>query len=251
LPSGVLVFMASVLMAAYVSSISTLLNWGTSYLVHDLYRRFIRPGADERHYVMMGRLVTALLMLFAAGMTFLLQTARTGFELLLSIGAGSGLLYLLRWYWWRINAWSEIAAMVVSFAVAVGFFVAGQMGVVFPPNTALLVTVFATTCAWIAVTLMTRPENENTLAGFYRLIRPGGPGWKAIATKADVGPVQTSPDNISLQLLGWVLGCAFVYATLFGSGSALYGFTAQAITWGVVWVVSGAGLLRVISQLWR
>jgi hypothetical protein len=165
------------------------------------------------------------------------------------------LLYLLRWYWWRINAWSEIAAMVVSFAVAVGFFVAGRMGAVFPPNTALLVTVFTTTLAWITVTLMTRPENDNTLAGFYRLIRPAGPGWRPVVAKTDASPAvmggQTSPDNISLQLLGWVLGCTFVYATLFGTGSALYGFTAQAIAWGVAWAVSGFGLLRVISHLWR
>jgi Na+/proline symporter len=248
LPSGILGLMVAGLLAAYVSTISTHLNWGTSYLVHDLYRRFIRPDADERHYVLVGRIVTALLMLLAAGMTFLLQTARTGFELLLSIGAGSGLLYLLRWYWWRINAWSEIAAMAVSFVVAVGFFVAGRMGASFPPNTALLVTVFTTTFAWVAVTLLTRPENETTLIGFYRLVRPAGPGWGAIPAKAAVGP---SPDSISIQLLGWVLGCAFVYATLFGAGSLLYGHSMQAMVWGVVWLLSGFGLLRVISTLWR
>jgi len=248
LPSGMLGLMVAGLLAAYVSTISTHLNWGTSYLVHDLYRRFIRADADERHYVMMGRIVTALLMIFAAGMTFLLETARTGFELLLSIGAGSGLLYLLRWYWWRINAWSEIAAMAVSFGVAIGFFVAGRMGSVFPPNTALLVTVSATTVAWIATTLLTRPESEHTLVGFFQLVRPAGPGWGSIAVKAGVGP---SPDSISMQLLGWVLGCAFVYATLFGAGSALYGHTAQAIVWGFVWVVSGGGLLNVLSRLWR
>ncbi len=108
-------------------------------------------------------------------MTFLLESARTSFELLLSIGAGSGLLYLLRWYWWRINAWSEIAAMAVSFVVGVGFFVAGKTGNAVAPNTALLVTVFATTVAWIAVTLATRPENEATLVRFYQLVRPAGP----------------------------------------------------------------------------
>ena len=248
LPSGMLGLMVAGLLAAYVSTISTHLNWGTSYLVHDLYRRFIRADASEKHYVMMGRVVTALLMVFAAGMTFLLETARTGFELLLSIGAGSGLLYLLRWYWWRINAWSEIAAMAVSFVVAIGFFVAGRMGSVFPPNTALLVTVFATTFAWITVTLMTRPESDETLVSFYRLIRPPARAGARLPAKAGVGP---SPDSISMQLLGWVLGCTFVYATLFGFGSALYGHTAQAMVWGVVWIVSGAGLLRVLSRLWR
>ena len=248
LPSGMLGLMVAGLLAAYVSTISTHLNWGTSYLVHDLYRRFINAHASEQHYVMMGRIVTALLMVLAAGMTFLLETARTGFELLLSIGAGSGLLYLLRWYWWRINAWSEIAAMAVSFVVAIGFFVAGRMGNVFPPNTALLVTVFATSLAWITVTLATRPESEATLVSFYRLIRPAGPGWQPIAAKAGVAP---SPDSISMQLLGWVLGCTFVYATLFGAGSALYGHTLQVIVWGFVWIISGAGLLRVLASLWR
>ncbi len=248
LPSGMLGLMVAGLLAAYVSTISTHLNWGTSYLVHDLYRRFIRPGEDEKHYVMMGRLVTAALMVLAAGMTFLLESARTSFDLLLSIGAGSGLLYLLRWYWWRINAWSEVAAMVVSFVVAIGFFIAGRTGNAFPSTTVLLVTVFATTVAWIGTTLATRPEAESTLIEFYRLIRPAGPGWGPIPARAGVGP---SPDSISLQLGGWVLGCTFVYATLFGFGSALYGHTAQMIVWGVVWVVSGGGLLAVLSRLWR
>jgi hypothetical protein len=151
---------------------------------------------------------------------------------------------LLRWYWWRINAWSEIAAMAVSFVVAVGFFVAGKMGTVFPANTALLVTVFATTFAWIGVTLATRPESEATLVAFYKLVRPAGPGWRGIREKAGVGP---SPDSISMQLLGWVLGCTFVYSTLFGAGSALYGNTSQAVVFGVVWVISGAGLIRIVS----
>ena len=174
LPHGMLGVMVSGLLAAYVSTISTHLNWGTSYLVHDLYRRFIKTDADERHYVMMGRLVTALLMLLAGGMTFLLESARASFDLLLSIGAGSGLLYLLRWYWWRINAWSEITAMIVSFVVSVGFFVAGKSGVVFSPNTPLLVTVFATTFAWVAATLLTAPEDDRTLIRFYTLVRPAG-----------------------------------------------------------------------------
>jgi solute:Na+ symporter, SSS family len=245
LPAGFLGLMVAGLLSAYVSTISTHLNWGTSYLVHDLYRRFLRPDATERHYVFAGRLVTALLMLLAAGLTFLLDSARTSFELLLSIGAGSGLLYLLRWYWWRINAWSEIAAMVVSFAVAVAFFVAGRLGATFPPNTALLTTVVATTSAWVAVTLLTRPERDDTLVRFYRLVRPAGPGWRGIAAKAGVGP---SPDNLPAQLLAWVLGCTFVYASLFGVGSALYGRWSQAAVWLAVWVGSGTALWRSVSR---
>ncbi len=248
LPSGFLGLMVAGLLAAYVSTISTHLNWGTSYLVHDLYRRFIKTDATELHYVNVGRLVTALLMLLAAGMTFLLESARSSFDLLLSIGAGSGLLYLLRWYWWRINAWSEIAAMAVSFVVAVGFFIAGKSGVAVDGNTSLLVTVFATTISWVTVTLATKPENEATLINFYKLVRPAGSLWGSIPAKAGVG---ASPDNISAQLLGWVLGCVFVYATLFGAGSALYGHTPQALFFGVVWVASGAGLIRILNALWR
>ncbi|MDP2322007.1 MAG: sodium:solute symporter family protein [Acidobacteriota bacterium] len=247
LPAGFLGLMVAGLLSAYVSTISTHLNWGTSYLVHDLYRRFIKSDATEHHYVSMGRVVTALLMLLAAGMTFLLESARTSFELLLSIGAGSGLLYLLRWYWWRINAWSEIAAMSVSFFVAVGFFIAGKMGYSVAATTVLLVTVGVTTVAWVGTTLLTRPESDATLVGFYKLVRPAGPGWTNIARMAGVG---ASPDSLPQQLLGWILGCTFVYASLFGAGSALYGLTLQASVWGVVWVASGVGLLRVLNAQW-
>jgi hypothetical protein len=240
--------MVSGLLAAYVSTISTHLNWGTSYLMHDLYRRFIRADAGERHYVMMGRIVTGLLMLCAAGMTFLLESARESFDLLLSIGAGSGLLYLLRWYWWRINAWSEIAAMVVSFAVSAGFFAAAKSGVVFAPNTPLLATVLVTTVAWVGVTLATHPENESTLIDFYKLVRPAGSLWGPIPARAGVG---SSGDSISLQLLGWVLGCTFIYSTLFGVGSALYGLTTQTAVIGIVWTISGIGLLRILGNLWH
>jgi solute:Na+ symporter, SSS family len=248
LPPGLLGLMVAGLLAAYVSTISTHLNWGTSYLVHDLYRRFIRTDADEQHYVAMGRVVTGVLMILAAGMTFLLETASASFNLLLSIGAGSGLLYLLRWYWWRINAWSEIAAMLVSFVVSIGFFVAGRIGATIDPNVTLLTTVFATTVAWITVTLVTSPENDATLIGFYRLVRPAGSLWGPIPAKAGVG---ASPDSISLQLLGWILGCTFVYSTLFGAGSALYGYTTQTAVFGVVWLLSGVGLVRVLNILWR
>ncbi|MGH9387505.1 MAG: sodium:solute symporter family protein [Vicinamibacterales bacterium] len=248
LPPGFLGLMVAGLLAAYVSTISTHLNWGTSYLVHDLYRRFVRPDAGEKHYVWMGRLVTGLLMLLAAALTFLLESARQSFELLLSVGAGSGLLYLLRWYWWRINAWSEIAAMSVSFLVATSFFIAQQAGVVIAPTTALLTIVAVTTLAWVGTTLATSPENMGTLVRFYRLVRPAGPGWGPIQRLAGAGE---SPDSITHALAGWVFGCAFVYAALFGAGSALYGLTAQATVWAVVFAGSGYGLTRVLGRLWR
>jgi Na+/proline symporter len=248
LPAGLLGLMVAGLLAAYVSTISTHLNWGTSYLVHDFYRRFMKPGADERHYVLVGRLVTGGLMVVAAGLTFVLTTAQASFNLLLSVGAGTGLIYLLRWYWWRINAWSEIAAMVSSFAVAVGFFVAGKNGATIAATTSLLITIAVTTVVWVAATYLTAPTDQKTLVSFYRLVRPAGGGWEPVRVEAGVAP---SPDSVAQSLLGWVLGCLVVYAALFGAGSFLYHRTTQGVVWTIVFVVAGVGLIRLISALWR
>jgi solute:Na+ symporter, SSS family len=243
LPAGVLGLMVAGLLSAYISTISTHLNWGTSYLVHDLYRRFIRLDATEGHYVLVGRLVTVVLMVLAALLTYVLDTARAGFELLLSIGAGTGLLYLLRWFWWRINAWSEIAAMLTSFAMAAFFFFAARRGVGYPAHVGLLVTVGVTTVVWLAVTYLAPASDRATLVRFYALVRPAGPGWTSVRAEAGVAP---SPDSLTRSLLGWVLGCAFVYGALFGTGSFLYGATAQGLFWAVVFVLSGIGLSRVL-----
>ncbi len=247
LPVGWLGLMVAGLLAAYVSTISTHLNWGTSYLVHDFYRRFMKPGRDEKHYVMVARMVTALLMLLAGLLTFRLQTAAKTFQLLLSIGAGTGLIYLLRWFWWRINAWSEISAMASSFLTSLLLFLRDTPAHPVSPVFSLLVTVGITTVVWLTVTLLTEPADRPTLVKFYRLVRPAGPGWKPIA--AEAGPVE-SPDSLPQSLLGWVLGCTFVYAALFGTGSFIYGKTAQGLVWLVLFVVSGIGLLRLLPQLW-
>jgi SSS family solute:Na+ symporter len=248
LPVGWLGLMVAGLLAAYVSTLSTHLNWGTSYLVHDFYRRFVKPGADERHYVMVGRFVTAGLMLCAALLTLVLQTAREAFDLMLSVGAGTGLLYLLRWFWWRINAWSEVAAMVGSFGVALGFFVARHAGYDVPAYKALVLTVASTTVIWVAVTYLTRPTARDTLVAFYRLVRPSGPGWAGIRAEAGVA---ASPDSLPNAILGWVLGCVFVYAALFGTGSFLYGRTGPGLMWLAAFIFSGAGLARLLPRLWR
>jgi SSS family solute:Na+ symporter len=247
LPAGFLGLMVAGLLAAYVSTLSTHLNWGTSYLVHDGYRRFIRPGASEAHYVWVGRVVTALLMLAAAGLTFVLESARQSFELLLSIGAGTGLLYLLRWFWWRINAWSEIAAMVSSFLIALGLFIAGKRGIQLPAHWTLAGTVVTTTLIWVTVTLLTSPPDRETLIRFYRLVRPAGPGWRPIQAAAGV---TSSPDSLSNALLGWVLGCLFVYAALFGTGSLLYGNMTQTAVWLICLLGSGIGLVRLLPAFW-
>ena len=242
LPAGLLGLMVAGLLAAYVSTLSTHLNWGTSYIVHDFYRRFMRPGADERHYILVGRIVTAVLMVLAAALTFVLDTAQASFNLLLSVGAGTGLIYLLRWYWWRINAWSEIAAMVSSFAVAVAFVIAGRAGATIPAHASLLITIAVTTVVWVVVTYMTAPTDRATLVEFYRRVRPAGKGWASIREEAGVGP---SPDNIARSLLRWILGCFVVYAALFGTGSFLYGRATLAVMWVAVFAVAVVGLVRL------
>ncbi|MCU0619596.1 MAG: hypothetical protein MUF40_06825 [Gemmatimonadaceae bacterium] len=248
LPSGVLGLMIAGMLAAYVSTISTHLNWGTSYLVHDVYRRFVKDDAAEAHYVAVGRVVTALLMVVAALLTYVLDSAKQSFELMMSIGAGTGLLYLLRWFWWRVSAWSEIAAMVVSFAIAVVLFILGRTGHPVPSTTGLLIGVAITTVAWVAVAWFGPRTDDATLDAFYRRVRPAGPGWGPVQRRTGLGP---SDDSLTLAVAGWVLGCAFVYALLFGTGSLLYGARTQALVWGGVLLGSGIGLARVLPVIWR
>ena len=247
LPVGFMGIMIAGLLAAYVSTLSTHLYWGTSYLVHDFYRRFVKSGADEKHYVFVGRLVTGLLMLLAALLTFVLDSAKQSFDLLLSVGAGTGLIYLLRWFWWRINAWSEIAAMVSSFLLAFGFFVADKLGFPLASHISLVITVAATTLIWLVVTLLTSPTEHTTLLNFYRLVRPAGPGWRRIR---EASGVVASPDSLTQSLLGWVLGCLGVYAALFGAGSFLYGKMAQGVMWLLLFIISVGGLLWLLPRFW-
>ena len=247
LPTPFLGLMIAGMLAAYRSTIETHLNWGTSYLVHDFYRRFLRKGESEKHYVLMGRLTTAGLMVCAALLTYALGTAKEAFDLILSVGAGTGLLYLLRWFWWRVSAWSEVAAMLSSFLVAVGFFVARKSGVQIPEHWSLIATVATTTVVWITVTFLAPPADRATLVKFYRLVRPAGPGWAAI--RAESGVVG-SPDSIPMALLGWVLGCTFIYSALFGVGSFLYGRMPQAAVWTGLFVASGLGLLKLVPGMW-
>jgi SSS family solute:Na+ symporter len=246
LPAGFMGLMLAGLLSAYVSTISTHLNWGTSYLVHDLYRRFLRPDASEAHYILAGRLTTVLLMAVAALITLGLDTASQTFQLLMSIGAGTGLLYLLRWFWWRVNAWCEIAAMVSSFLVALGFFLAQRMGVEVPAHHSLVITVAATTAVWVATAYLAPPTSHATLVAFYRLVRPMGPGWGSVR-QASGAPA--SPDAFAHSLLGWVCGCALVYSALFGAGCWLYGRTPQAVLWTGIFLVSAAGLTWVLRAM--
>jgi hypothetical protein len=240
--------MVAGLLAAYVSTISTHLNWGTSYLVNDFYRRFVRPGHTETHYVAVGRLTTAALMVAAALFTLVLDTARESFDLLLSVGAGTGLLYLLRWFWWRINAWSEIAAMASSFLLAAILFIAERRGFTIPAHVSLLVTVALTTAVWMAATLGTRPADDETLRRFYRAARPSGVGWRRIRAECPDAP---PPDDLSLAATGWVAGVALVYGALFGSGHLLFGHLGPGLAGVAIAIAALVLLARVLPRLWR
>jgi len=247
LPAGFLGIMIAGLFAAYVSTIITHLNWGSSYVIHDFYRRFVKKGASERHYVAAGRIMTATLMVLAALTTTVLETAKTSFDLLLSVGAGTGLIYLLRWFWWRINAWSEIAAMTGSFMMALVFFLLGKSGRPVPQHVSLLISVGVTTVIWLAVTFLTKPVDRDTLVGFYKLVRPSGRGWQPIKQAAGL---PASPDSLPNALAGWLAGIAFVYAALFGTGAFIYDNINLGIFWTFIFIVSGISLIKLLPRLW-
>ncbi|MGB8964477.1 MAG: sodium:solute symporter family protein [Candidatus Cybelea sp.] len=247
LPAGFAGFMVAGIFAAYRSTIETHLNWGTSYLVHDLYQRFIRPQSSQRELVFAGRLVTALLMCLGILFTLTLDNAKNAFNLLLSIGAGTGLIYLLRWFWWRINAWSEVSAMLSSFVIALGFFIAAKVGHPVDGVTALLTTTAITTIVWIAVTYLTPPVEERVLADFYAKVRPAGPGWARIRRLTGLPP---SPDSLAMALLGWVLGVTSVYGALFAVGAFIYGRTSEGALLAGVAAAAVLGLLVTGRHLW-
>ncbi len=253
LPAGFIGLMVGGLIAANSSTILTHLNWGASYLVHDFYQRFVRQGAPDSHYVFVGRLTTVGLFVASAGMVFLLDSAKDSFDIILQVGAGTGLLYLLRWFWWRINAWCEVAAMVSSFGVSVLLLLLKKQGL-FVPGThiALLLTIAVTTVCWVLTAFLAPPTDQATLIAFYRRVRPFGPGWRAIREAAGIAADDTASrhENIPLALLGWFSGCIVVWSSLFTVGSFLYGRLPQAALLFVVFLVSGFTLLRVINRLW-
>ncbi len=270
-PAGWLGLVVGSLAAAYVSTISTHLNWGSSYIAHDFYRRFLKPDANEQRVVLIGRLATVALMVLAALLALRLDNALQAFGILLQIGAGTGLLFLLRWFWWRINAWAEIAAMVVSFGVASVFFLqhglrtreiealisegmsraAAEAGLLSLTSwQELLIGVVLTTLVWALVALLTRPTEEATLRSFYRKTRPGGPGWRAVVARATAeGESLASEDtawDVPRGMLCMLTATASVYAALFATGSFLYGRLFPGIALAILAV--GAGVLTM--RLW-
>ena len=254
LPAGLLGLVVASLAAAYMSTMSTHLNWGSSYVVHDFWRRFVDPDAGERSLVTVGRATTVLLMVLAAALALWLRNALQAFEILLQIGAGTGLLFILRWFWWRINAYSEITAMVVSFAVA--FWLELIQPRLFPgpgmdSSLKLVIGVAVTTISWVAVTYLSRPTDTATLRRFYRTARPGGPGWAAVAdaAAADGEALPTDPAEdwtVPRGILAMTAGVAAVYAALFATGYWIYGRTLAA---SILTVVAVTGAV-VLARLW-
>jgi Na+/proline symporter len=206
--------------AAYMSTVGTQLNWGASYVVNDFYRRFVRRGSSEREYVLASQVVTVALMLISLFVTLHLASIEQAWKLLIVTGAGTGTVLLLRWFWWRINAWSEVSAMAVAAAVSLYLQVALGWNGDAPRDFAyiMLVTVGVTTIAWLAVTLVTAPERPETLQAFYRRVRPHGSGWRPVANTSGLPPAAGS---LFTELLNAALGCVLVYAALFGVGEML------------------------------
>ena len=240
LPSGLLGLVVASLIAALMSTLSTHLNWGASYLTHDFYARFVKPGATDRERVWVGRLVTALLMLIASVVALAFESALSSFKLILQIGAGTGLIFILRWLWWRVNAFSELAGMVVSLLVAAYFaYVHEALGfAALASHVQLLWGVGVTTLAWLAVTFATRPTDPERLRAFVAQVRPPRVGWGSYA--ADVPAARTG--TLFGQLFDAALGCVLVYAVLFGVGKLLYGQLAVGLLTLTVAAVAGAGL---------
>lgn len=253
LPVGFIGLMVGGLIAANSSTILTHLNWGASYLVHDFYRRFVRRDASERHYVVAGRLATVGLFLASAATVYLLDTAKDTFDIMLQVGAGTGLLYLLRWFWWRINAWCEVVAMASSFGISVVLLLAKKQGwLLLNTHHALLITVAATTFCWVLTAFVTAPTDRGTLLNFYRKVRPFGPGWEPIRRDAgeDLSGQVGSAENVPLALAGWAAGCVAIWSSLFTVGTFLYGRHLQASLLLGVFFLAGTCLLLIVRKLW-
>lgn len=250
LPAGLMGLVTASLIAAYMSTLSTQLNLMSSYAVNDFYQRFLEPGASERRKVLVGRVMTVVFLCLSSVVALFLESAVGAFDLILSIGAGTGLVFILRWFWWRISAYSEIAGMSASLLTAVYFqFMHARIG--FSPLETwqqLLCTIAITTVVWIIVTLLTPPTSEERLRQFYRAVRPGGPGWQRVRASAQMAG-ETMPSlhwDVPLGIVCMLVGCVAVYGALFAIGNWIYGNYLHATVLTAVAVVASV----VIFVLW-
>ena len=242
LPSPFKGLLLAAFAAAYMSTISTHLNWGASYLVNDVYLRFLKPNASRRAQVVASRLATGVLMVLSLVVMSFLSSVEQGWKLLIGLGAGTGLVFILRWYWWRVNAWSEISAMVASFLTSVllaafGYDLSNPAGYTYAKT--MLITVLVTTAVWLSVTFATGPESSATLDRFYRKVRPGGPGWRPVSRRLGFGD-DPIPGGV-LSWVNWVAGLAAVYCAVVSLGDLLVGSQLRGLLYGVAAV--GAFLL--------
>ncbi|NVK84735.1 MAG: Na+:solute symporter [Cytophagia bacterium] len=251
LPKGLLGIVIASLIAAYMSTISTHLNWGSSYVAFDFYQRFIKPDASEKELVNVGRLSTVILMVLAGLFALVLTSAYDAFQILLSIGAGTGSIFILRWFWWRINAYSEIAGMVVSFILALLFKFGPESLTSISSEYQLLLSVGITTAVWVLVTLMTKPTDYKTLTDFFNLVKPYGMGWNGLRKQAKSKGDQLAPGigKFSVDLLAMFAGIVLVYALLFATGMFIYGNILFGFIWLAVVIVSTISLIKVWRRL--
>lgn len=259
LPSGLLGVVLASLIAAYMSTISTQLNWGSSYIVFDFYKQQINPAATEKQMVAVGRISTIVLMVLSAALALALENALQIFDILLTFGAGTGLIFILRWFWWRINAWSEIAAMFASGIISIllkttslGPFLFAEETGVFPSWSEYVFVVLLTTAIWLATTYLTKPESKETLRSFYKKIQPGGPGWSKIVKEAEMDGVHIAKDekwSVPQGITAMLLGCVLIYSIMFATGYWIYGRTTSALILSVVALITGFLLIRAWNRM--
>ena len=240
-----------------MSTISTQLNWGSSYIVYDFYKQQINPKASEKRLVAVGRIATVVLMIFSAILALLLQNALQLFEVLLVFGAGTGLIFILRWFWWRINAWSEITAMFASGIISILLKLTPLGAYLFNSKTGVLedyleypFVVLFTTIIWLIVTYITKPESQEVLQNFYKKIQPGGPGWTKVINdaKAENIVLKTSNEKWSVPsgILAMLVGCVLIYSCMFATGYWIYGDYPYAISLTISALISGL----ILSRIW-
>ena len=260
LPSGLLGLVLASLIAAYMSTISTQLNWGSSYMVYDFYQKQINPNASEKRLVAVGRISTIALMILSAVLALLLQNALQIFDILLTFGAGTGLIFILRWFWWRINSWSEISAMFASGIIAIslkttelGSYLFGSNKGLFPDWLEYPLVVLFTSIIWIGVTYMTQPESDEVLRRFYKKIQPGGPGWVKVINKAKKDKVKLykkdSSWNVPSGILATLLGCGLIYSIMFATGYWIYGQYIQASAFTISSLIFGIFLIKIWKKI--
>ena len=256
-PHAVLGILLAGFMAAFMSTVATQLNWGSSYLIEDFYRRFLKKEGSEAHFVNASRLATAMLVIAAATVAWELKSVSEGWKIVLELGAGTGGVYLLRWYWWRVNAWSEISAMIAALATTLTLHssvlwaaligrdkpFSGSDPVIFAKTT--LCTTGITTLVWIAVTLFTSAEPQETLLTFYRKVRPQITGWRPVAKLAGDVPVTS---DLGRNLLSWILGCILIYSALFSIGKFCFGLYLQGLLLAVLAIASALVISRLMPK---